>query len=95
MKLQDDHNCLSLKSTTNHDKGGVWTEVMGLCVCVKLWIHFIAGDSLRHNNLVEHMNGGWPKFIYQDCKCIFDELSNPIQKMFSHYLRGIETSAFD
>jgi hypothetical protein len=67
MKLQDEHNCLSL--ITNqiikiHEEGGFWTEVMGRRVCVKLWIHFIAGDTLGHNNLVGHMNGGRPKFIY-------------------------------
>jgi hypothetical protein len=41
MKVQDEHNCLSL--ITNqiieiHEEGGFWTEVMGQCVCVKLWI---------------------------------------------------------
>ena len=51
---------------------------MGQCVCVKLWIHFIAGDTSGHNNLVGHMNGGQPKFIYQDCRCLFDDLSSPI-----------------
>ncbi len=66
MKLQDEHYCLSL--ITNqivkiHKKGGFWTEVMGRCVCVKTWIHFIAGDTSGHNNLVGHKNGGWPKFI--------------------------------
>ena len=35
MKLQDEHNCLSL--ITNqiikiHEEGGFWTEVMGRCV---------------------------------------------------------------
>ena len=59
-------------------KKGFWTEVMGRCVCVKLWLHFIAGDTSGHNNLVGHMNGGWPKFIYQDCRCLFDDLSSPI-----------------
>ncbi len=39
MKLQDEHNCLSL--ITNpliniHKEGGFWTEVMGLRMCVKL-----------------------------------------------------------
>ena len=39
MKLQDEHNCLSL--ITNqiieiHNEGGFWTEVMGRRVCVKL-----------------------------------------------------------
>jgi hypothetical protein len=33
-------------------------------VCVKLWLHFIAGDTSGHNNLFQHMNGGQPKFIY-------------------------------
>jgi hypothetical protein len=43
-----------------------WTEVMGRRVCVKLWIHFIVGNTSGHSNLVGHMNGGQPKFIYQD-----------------------------
>ncbi len=55
-----------------------WTEVMRWHVCVMLWIHFIAGDTSGHNNLVGHMDVGWPKFIYQDCKCLYDELSSPI-----------------
>ncbi len=81
MKLQDEHNCLSL--ITNqiiiiHEEGGFWTEVMGQHVCVKLMIHFIAGDTSGHNNLVGHLNGGRPKFIYQDCRCLFDDLSGPI-----------------
>jgi hypothetical protein len=42
--------------------------MMGQRVCVKLWIHFIASDTSGHNNLVGHMNGGRPKFIYQDCR---------------------------
>ncbi len=69
MKLQDKHNCLSL--ITNqiikiHQEGGFRTEVMGRRVCVKLLIHFIAGDTSGHNNLVGHRNGGRLKFIYQD-----------------------------
>ncbi len=39
---------------------------------------FIAGDTSGHNNLVRYMNGGWPKFIYRDCRCLFDDLSSPI-----------------
>jgi hypothetical protein len=81
IKLQNEHNCLSL--ITNqiikiHEEGGFWTEVMGRFVCVKLWIHFIAGDTSEHNNLVGHMNGGRPKFIYRDCRCLFDDLSSPL-----------------
>jgi hypothetical protein len=81
MKLQDEHNCLSL--ITNqiikiHDGGGFWPEVMGRRVCVKLWIHLIPGDTSGHNNIVGHMNGVWPKYIYCDCKCLFEDLSRPI-----------------
>jgi hypothetical protein len=81
MNLQDEHNCLFLitnQITKIHHKGCFWTEVMRWHVCVKLWMHFIAGDTSGHNNLVGHMNGEWPKFIYQDCKCLFNELSSPI-----------------
>ncbi len=50
-----------------------------MCVCVKLWIHFIAGNTSGHNNLVGHMNGRQAnKFIYRDCRCLFDDLSSPI-----------------
>ncbi len=52
--------------------------MMGWCVCVQLWINFIAADTSGHNNLVGHMNGGWPKFIYRDCRCLFDDLSSTI-----------------
>ncbi len=81
MKLQDEHNCLSL--ITNqiieiHEERGFWAEVMGRRVCVKLWIHFIAGDTSGHNNLVGHMNGRQPKFIFQNCRCVFDDISSPI-----------------
>jgi hypothetical protein len=61
MKLQVEHNCLSLitnQITKIHDKRGFWTEVIGRCVCVKLRIHFIAGDTSGHNNLVGHKNRG-------------------------------------
>jgi hypothetical protein len=63
MKLHDEHICLSF--ITNqiikiHEEGGFWTEVMGRGVCVKLWIHFIAGDTSGHNNLVGQMNGDVP-----------------------------------
>ncbi len=27
---------------------------------------------------MRHFNGGLPKFIYRDCKCLFEELSSPI-----------------
>jgi len=63
MKLQDKHNCLSL--ITNqikqiHDEGGFWTTVMGHRISVRVWINLIAGDTLGHNSLVRHVNGGLP-----------------------------------
>jgi hypothetical protein len=81
MKLQDKHNCLSLitnQITTIHNERGFWTKEMVQHVCVKVWIHLIASDMLGHNTLVGHFNGGLPKYIYRDCKCLFDELSSPI-----------------
>jgi hypothetical protein len=81
MKLQDKHNRLSL--ITNqikqiHDEGGFWTTVMGRRVSLRVWIHLIAGDTLGHNSFVGHVNGGLPKYLYRDCKCLFEELSSPI-----------------
>jgi hypothetical protein len=61
-----------------HNEDGFWTEVMGWHVCVKLWIHLNAGDTSGHNNIVGHMNEGCPKYIYHDCKCLFEDLSSPI-----------------
>jgi hypothetical protein len=46
---------------------------MGRCVCVKLWIHVTAGDTSGYNNIVGHMNGGRQKYIYPDCKCLFED----------------------
>ena len=51
---------------------------MGRRVCVKVWIHLIAGDTMGHNTLVGHFNGGLPKFIHSDCKFLFEEFSSPI-----------------
>jgi hypothetical protein len=81
MKLQDEHNCLSVMMNQIeqiHEEGGFWTKVMGRRVRVKVWIHIIAGDTLGHNTLVGHFNGGFPKYLYRDCKCVFDKLSSPI-----------------
>jgi hypothetical protein len=61
-----------------HNGDGFWTEVMGRHVCVKLWIHLIAGDTSGHNYIVGHMNGGCPKYINCDRICLFEDLSSPI-----------------
>jgi hypothetical protein len=78
MRLQDEHDCLALitkqiiQIQTNI---GFWSEVMGKKVCVKVWIHFITGDTLGHNNLIEHMHGFIMKYPYRDYKCELHELS--------------------
>jgi len=95
MRLQDEHDCLALitkqiiKIQTN---GGFWTEVMGKKVCVKVWIHFITGDTAGHNNLVGHMNGSNMKYPYRDCKCELHELSNPRPKCKLVTLNDIRTA---
>ena len=60
MRFQDEHDCLALitKQIIQIQRvGGFWTEVCGKQGCVKVWIHFITGDTSGHNNLVGHMNG--------------------------------------
>jgi hypothetical protein len=72
MKLQDEHNCLSLityQIIKIHNGGGFWTEVMRRHV----WIHLIAGDTSGHNNIVRHMN--------EDGKNIFIEIANVFLKI--------------
>jgi len=60
--------------------GGFWTKVMGRNVCVKVWIHFITGDTSGHNNLVGHMNASNMIYPYRDCICQLHELSDPRPK---------------
>lgn len=77
-RLQDEHDCLRL--ITNqivdiHNNGGFWTTVMGKKVRVVVWIHFIAGDTSGHNNLVGQMNGGKPQYLYRDCYCSHDQMA--------------------
>lgn len=43
-----------------------------------MWIHFIAGDTSGHNNLIGHMNASNTMYPYHDCKCGQEDLSNPI-----------------
>jgi hypothetical protein len=35
-------------------------------------------QHIENNTLVGHFNGGLPKYIYHNCKYLFDELSSPI-----------------
>ncbi len=95
MKLQDEYNCLTLitdQIKTIHNNGGLYTDVMGRRVCVKVWIHFIAGDNAGHNNLVGHMNGGKPKYIFQDCMCLNHEMSSPVSQCCLITLANIQAA---
>jgi hypothetical protein len=95
MKLQDEHNCLALitdQIKTIHNNGGLYTDVMGRRVCVKVWIHFIAGDNAGHNNLVGHMNGGKPKYIFRDCMCLNHEMSSPVSQCHLITLADIQAA---
>jgi hypothetical protein len=77
-KLQDEHNCLKL--ITDQIRGlanGFATTVLGRHVIVKQWIHFIAGDTSGHNNIIGQCNSSNAKYPYRDCKCSLDQLSNP------------------
>ncbi len=53
---------------------------MGRKVRVVVWIHFIAGDTKGHKDLVGHYNGGKPKYIYRNCYCKMEQLLNPWPK---------------
>jgi len=56
---------------------GFETTVLGRHVVVKPWIHFIAGDTSGHNNIIEQYNSSNAKYPYHDCTCSLDELCNP------------------
>ena len=80
-KLQDEHNCLRLitdQIKKIQEDGGIWTEVMGKKVCVKLWIHIVAGDTSGHNNICGHFNASNSAHPYRDCPCGLHDLSNAI-----------------
>jgi len=64
-KLQDEHTCLKLITdqicSLQH---GFDTMVLGQRVTIKPWIHFIAGDTSGHNNLVGQYNSSSAMFPY-------------------------------
>jgi len=77
-KLQDEHKCLKLItdqiSALQH---GFVTTVLGRRVTIKPWIHFIAGDTSGHNNLVGQYNSSSAMFPYRDCTCVLSQMSQP------------------
>ena len=81
-KIQDEHRCLSaaLESVKEiHRKGGFYATVMGRVVKIKVWIHFIIGDTEGNNKLLGHYPGNKKQVCrpYRDCRCSYDDLKNP------------------
>ena len=81
-KIQNVHNCLSyiLKSLREINKrGGIKTTVMGKRVHIKVWIHFLIGDTEGNNKWLGHYpgNNSGTRRPYRDCQCEFHNLSNP------------------
>ena len=83
-KIQNEHNCLSfvLKSLRDIDeRGGIRTTVMGRDVHIKVWVHFIIGDTEGNNKWLGHYPGNTRGILrpYRDCQCSFDDLgkTNP------------------
>jgi hypothetical protein len=81
--VKDEHKFLRLitDQIENLNKlGGFHTYILGKKVTVKTWIHFIAGDTLGHNNLIEQFNSSKALQPYLDCHCLLEELSKPSSK---------------
>jgi hypothetical protein len=81
-KIQDEHRCLSfifgsLKEISKEK--GFMCNVLGRTVNVQVWIHFFIGDTEGNNKLLGQYPGNKEgvKRPYRDCKCTFDDLSNP------------------
>jgi hypothetical protein len=78
--LKDEQKCLgialhSLKKV--HRQGGFLTTVLGRPVHVRVWIHFLVGDTHGNNRWVAHYNSsGKLKRPYRDCKCSFADMAN-------------------
>ncbi len=60
--------------------GGFQTYILGKKVTVKTWIHFIAGDTSGHNNLIGQYNSSNALQPYRDRHCLLEELSKPNPK---------------
>ena len=81
-KLQNQHSCLSyiFQSLIKVVKdGGIRTIVMGRQVHIKIWIHFIIGDTEGNNKWLGHYPGNNCGVVrpYRDCECSFVDMSKP------------------
>jgi len=81
-KIQDEHTCLAMAFRSIreiHKNGGFEAVVMGVVVRVKVWIHYVMGDTEGNNKWMGHFPGNRKEICrpYRDCKCNYDQLSNP------------------
>ncbi len=84
-KIQDEHSCISLacQSLKNINKeNGFQCVVLGLTVHVKVWINYFIGDTEGNNKQLGQYPGNKEgvRRPYCDCKCQFNDLSNPNPK---------------
>ncbi len=56
----------------------VYATVMGRAVKIKVWIHYIIGDTEGFNKWLGHYPGNRKQICrpYCDCHCTFEELRN-------------------
>ena len=95
-KIQSEHICLSrvLKSIRDiTDRGGIRTTIMGREVHIKVWIHFIIGDTEGNNKWLGHYPGNNSGTIrpYRDCQCSFADMAKTVTKCVYTTLREMET----
>ena len=81
-KIQDEHRSLSLIFGSRNEiskENEFMCNVLGRTVNVQVWIHFFIGDTEGNNKLLGQFPGNKEgvKRPYRDCKCTFDDLSNP------------------
>ena len=78
-KLQDEHKCLKLITDQLRQlASGFEAVVLGKLVTIKPWIHFIAGDTSGHNNIVGQYNSSSASFPYRDCMCTKSQLCDSV-----------------
>ena len=79
VKVQDEHNCLTLafksQSDLHRSKRGIRALVRNKFVTGNVWIHFVIGDTQGNNTWLGHFNASCQmKRPYRDCWCQFVDM---------------------
>lgn len=95
-KVQNEHVCLSrvFKSLRDiYHQGGIRTSVMGRDVHLKVWVHYIIGDTEGNNKWLGHYPGNNSGIArpYRDCQCCFADMARPVPKCVYTTLQEMET----